>query len=53
MTKMVFLKTTLHAGMSVEAYLMDVTIWDGTREVDLLKPDGSVLAGGIRHSGFH
>ena len=39
--------TTLHAGMSVEAHLMDVTIWDGTKEVDLLKSDGSVLVGGF------
>lgn len=37
----------LSAEMQVNALLMDVRIWDGAREVDLLQPDGNVLQGGF------
>ena len=43
---------TLSAEMQVNAFLMDLRIWDGTREVDLLKSDGQILRGGFVIPGF-
>ena len=36
----------------VNAFLMDLRIWDGTLEVDLLKSDGQILRGGFVIPGF-
>lgn len=37
----------LRAQMNVNAFLMDVILWDGPEEIDLLSSDGSVLVGGF------